>query len=1395
MANNCVWIPDAENGKQSKLFVDLMNHIGNREDAKMAWGLTKTEFFKSAFPNIAKDENGEPTYQALSDALNLDSILDDIKKDMNRAMDLGLVSAKGRAIPFDDARVLLSRAREFNKNAKKKIALVEKTADGKYIASIEDNTVMSVAEADKNIARRNLNVALLELLQKKLGFNVEFADDPSFDGVFDPHIAEKNAENLRTVIQIFRGEKGLEALPEEASHLILAGMKGHTLKNRLDNIFTDDMVKKVLGDEYYRYYNLYKNGKTPVKERLRDEAEGQMLRDALMGNMDKYKNISAPKRSGIMNVLMRIWNGARSIFNKNIQVKDIDNAFSNAQNAILPIADMTLSGDIDTVLDREAVMKSERMYATAEQAQKLLYVAQQMETNLSKQLNLLNQTQKKHDTKELRSKIQSIRNDIENGKYQIACYQAVLAISTELSQLTKEMNTYASLYNNSTDLETILAEGDVVERIKFALEAYEPIVNTLLQIPELIRNGQIEMDPAWTDPIMAIVVGDKERPGLQGNIATLKENMNDMRFSVLKQFLSLYYGVNGEKPENVSETDKWKWESIGDVLRHAERDITWWDTNLFSAGDSRNMLINIVHNVVVRQQGERNQRIIRYCAKMQEAEAKLHKSGYDNNFVVDTDENGVPTGYYKSERDFARYEREREAYAKTLDEENPDMDPMDKEDKIREWESKHTEFVYVGKPDAKGRRRRERMPKMDIYPVSGWVKDENTNRYYQKDWSKEQRDYYDAILDMKDEMDEMLPGCYKSKYMMPQISRSATQAFDKGGRGFWGTIWRRWKTRWSIVEENIDYGHNYDENKKAKEGKKGNVTTLTDYNGRPIMRVPVYFVHKLEDMRDLNTDATRGMFNYICMAVNFSEMGKISSVMRLLKDHVKEQYQVTKRRGAKKVIDSFSAIGRNYEREAVAVGMDTKVARHLDEYIDRIIFNETKAIIGNIDISDEKSLSGDALFNAFMRMTSVSRMGFNLLSGITNATQGETQILSEAMTNRFFNIKDFGWMKKEYHKLLLPYIGDFNSSDRHDKMYMLINTFNSSEDFFRDMMDKDFNKSPFKRVLGRGNVYFLNTMGEHYLHTGGMLMVLHHEKVRRLSDKKEMTLYEALKPVNDGKGWHLELDGDIEFIDKDRAFLQNTDLAKKNGVIKKSDSNLLFKNLAIYINRINANMHGGYSEAEKGNINRYALGRLVLQFRQWMFGMYNKNFTRGYFQASTNTYVEGAYITAWRQLRKFFTGTLYDLKNMSLKEALEKNRLSDAERKNAMIAYANTAIYLMLFMLGRLAMGWKDKDDRSARLLAYQIKRLELETGALCPVNPYAFFNNILTLVQSPAAGMSTLKELLPLFDLFSATDEISSGRYTGWSRAGRALYRITPIYNIGKVVDMKDYNYMFNIF
>ena len=233
MSNSCAITPKAPNGKSSKLFTDLYAKTKDREMTKTIWAFTKTNLFKSEFDDMPKDENGEITYDSIADILQLDNILSQSQKDEGRAIDNGILAKNGIRKKFSSPMQALEKSDEYNKTAKSKVAVVEETDDGQYTISVKDKTLSSVTEASRQADLTKLNNFLIELL-RKAGFDVSFADNPAYNGIFNPLLADLNASTLKTVIEIANGERGAEALPEEVAHLILAGLKNHDLKLRLD---------------------------------------------------------------------------------------------------------------------------------------------------------------------------------------------------------------------------------------------------------------------------------------------------------------------------------------------------------------------------------------------------------------------------------------------------------------------------------------------------------------------------------------------------------------------------------------------------------------------------------------------------------------------------------------------------------------------------------------------------------------------------------------------------------------------------------------------------------------------------------------------------------------------------------------------------------------------------------------------------------------------------------------------------------------------------------------------------------------------------------------------------------------------------------------------------------
>lgn len=1363
MSNSCKYIPNAPNGQESKLFQEIQAHTHNRELTKTIWGFTQTDLFKSEFTDLATDENGEPLYSEIAEMLQLDSILNKSEKDRNLAYEMGVTDSNSKGKTFDLPQEAMSKANAYNDVADTQVATVQRNSNGTYSTQLSDNTPLVIAQADANKQRAALNSALISIIQR-LGFDVEFVDNPGYAGIFDPLLAEKNADTLKKVIRVAKGELGLEALPEEVSHLILAGLKGNALKVRADAAFTDDVVRQVLGDQYNDYYRKYSKGKTPVAEMLREEAEGKVLADLLAGRETNYS------ARHTVPLLRRIWNYAKSLFSKG-SVEEIDNAVANAVEALRPIGDTISSGDVIPMVDRELIMEHEALYDLTEKTEKLERMVTEAEATLSKKLSILERSADKGELDELRNDINTIRIEISKQQYAQAAYSIMHSIGKELTKISREIEDAGHIHNTTTSLPLIMSEAGIVHRLTVMIDAYTPLLESFADVDVLLRRGDIELDPQWAQQI----TNDAE--SYLKAIRNKKKELGQMRFTVLKSLVSLYYGNLGKKPESFTESDKLKFESVDTILQQASQDISLWDTTVFSAGRSRNPLINVIHHIVVSQQAKRDNQINKLCMRLQEATEKLIKSGHKTSDFYEYDAEGKPTGFFISKYDSAEFYRRHDAFLEELSKQ--ELNFYEFQEKERAWITANAEEQELdyGTPDETGHRRKELLPKLSIY---GKVN-------FQDNWDQSMKDYYKTMMDIKADMDALLPTQTESLYLAPQVRKSVTQAIEKDARTATRNILHRIRDKFTIIEEDsAEFGETTDD---PDEDRKSTITL--GFDNKPVKNVPVYYTQRLKDLNDLSTDSAHAMFNYITMAVNYSEMGKMAMAMKLMQDHVQsDAYEVLQTRGGKQLWDVFKSGGRVYSREYAKPGTDkTNTVTAITNYIDRQFFGETMKPMGNVRVPiTNKEINGNKLFNAFMSYVSKARLGINGLSGMANLAQGETQLLAEAATGRYFNMKDLTWAKLEYDKLLPGYLEQFNAINRHDKMYLLINQFNSGEDFFRDMRDKDFNASDLKRVMGRGNIYFFNTMGEHRLHTVGMLSMLKHEKVKLLNSNKEVSLYDALEPVHDENGWHLELSEPIDFIDRKRAFLHSTfDITDKSSIQKK-DRDGLFESLNVYVNRVNQGMFGGYSEPEKGNINAHWLGKMVMQFRQWMPDTYDKLYSRPYYDSILGVDSAGAFNLLWSRA---FLGFVNDAKNIGIKYAWNHNRLSEADKRTVRIAYAQTVMCLMLWALCKGLAGWKDDDNRAKRLAIYTPMRTKMELLALLP-SP-EMISSITKIIQSPAAGLDMAETFTDIFRL--GAGRLEAGRFKGWYKPAKALWTSTPLYNVQKLIDLKDYNYIFNIF
>jgi hypothetical protein len=616
----------------------------------------------------------------------------------------------------------------------------------------------------------------------------------------------------------------------------------------------------------------------------------------------------------------------------------------------------------------------------------------------------------------------------------------------------------------------------------------------------------------------------------------------------------------------------------------------------------------------------------------------------------------------------------------------------------------------------------------------------------------------------------------------------------------------------------------------------------TDFANHRIQRLPIYYTRPLRDKKMLSTDFSSTIVAYSAMAVNYEKMNEVIDIPEAGRSYIKER-AVLEKEGSLSVMSRFSVLGKAYKTYVERAGSETNIAGRIDDYMSSVVYEERKVNEGSLEILGVNIHTAKTL-DAIKDYTGLLGLGFNVFSTISNIAVGKLQQWIEAAGGEYFTFKDYTKAVGQYTALMPGCFAEMNSPVKKNKLSLLIQMFDPMGDYYESLRDPSFSKSAVSRILGNGMLAYIGmNAGEHILHCQTMLAILNNIKLTNIETKEKISLYDALevkevngihklvlkpnlayerelidntgkpstnknygKPIRDEEGKiktelvqissaePLKDAVNNEYRKQSRKITEKvhgayTGTEKPKASIFKSFNNFIFKKKKV-VRKVNDSLNGAFSANDKGAIHKRAVGRLIMQFRQWMPAHYMRRFARAHYDADLEQWREGYYITVVKTLNQMFKETK-KAKMLTLKYY---NTLSEHEKANLRRAQAEIAEYLMLMVLIRLGGRVKDKDRSWLEKMAlYQIRRMHLEVGASMPLNG-GFFSNIFTLLQSPSASITTFEKFSKVLNFWNMFDEVQSGRYQGWSEWERDAYQTIPaLGQISKALEFDDS--MFTIF
>ena len=724
--------------------------------------------------------------------------------------------------------------------------------------------------------------------------------------------------------------------------------------------------------------------------------------------------------------------------------------------------------------------------------------------------------------------------------------------------------------------------------------------------------------------------------------------------------------------------------------------------------------------------------------QLQAATIKLEKAGIKNtDWMFERDSKGNLSGNYISEINQALFKEKVREMFKSLNEKygkNPVGENAEKYKKERQaWFNANMEIVNGKK-----------VPKMSIYG----------NKQYQR-LNAAQKEYYDTVMNIKSQLDSYLPEKYTTLTNAVKIRKDLLERVKSsdGVKSGAKQIWESVKDEFIRRTDDVDFGDR---------------ATVKDFEGNEVQTLPIYFtkLKEGESANDLSTDIVSTLTAYAAMANDYDEMNKVIDVLELGRDIIRnpDLYKIKKTRGDKPLVEKFNILGRKIENIVTKESGERRIVERLNDFFEMQVYGRYMADEGTFGSTN---IDKGKVANFVNRVTSMNNLALNILSGISNIATGKVMMRIESFAGEFFNEKNTITADRIYGQSLPEYLAEIGNRVKTSKLALWDELFNVMQEYEQNVREVNFDrKTWFSRMFGTSTLFFMNNAGEHWMQNRTSLALADAYKMKA-PNGKIVSLWDAMEVVP---------------IDKNNK-KAGAKLQLKQGYTKADGSAFTQDDIIKFSRRsaaINQRMHGIYNKADRSAVQRLAIGRMGIMFRKWIKPSLNRRFKSATYNYDLDAWIEGYYRTSGR----FLLQLARDLRETQFNLAARWNELTPTEKANIRRALTEVGHFLAVMAIIGL-IEWSDDKDRPwlVRMLEYQSRRLYTELGAMIPGK--SMISEGLKIIKSPAAGVTTIENMLDLTKLLNPwnyIDELQSGRYEGHSTAYKSFFE-SPIIPMNRTI------------
>lgn len=623
MAQFCTIHPEVKVGdtfERSTLFGELKNYTFGHYNSAV-------ELYYAAKNNIVKDSKipvnaqGEITLDALVNNYDLRGLLDD-KFDERMLNSFKLFETDYSVEAYQD---LINKCAQFNESIYGKNYYIElETNNNKITPVVKYKTKKNDyrVESSNQAASAKLYNKVVDIL-RDWGISVDVlhnAEERSnINGVVDTTSIEKATDGLYHIIRVAKGDKGLEALPEEFGHVVYEAVRDTELMKRTLKLVKDNnLAQEILGNNYEKYQKRYNNN----EDELAEEAVGKLIAVHFLqqNGIEDNKIYST--------ILGRNINNIKKYFSK-FDESRLSDAINEVNNNTMLIADKVTKGELRPDVSKFRVGKLiDQINNTQNTADRLARTVRRILENEQKRLNIY-----KNSTTTVNRTIQLGREIARLAQQKDYADGILLYVQNCNEELIKVLNQIRELNDYGNDIQV---RSKYLRNFRNILFSY---MNIMKQLDEDVSRENMFDDSQIKNSTSVYI---RENLGIIAQCLSMynvyaKDMVIDYWKPILGSNLVIDKGFFSKKTKQYT---------VEDLINMDVNDISWFDCWLDSMSQSGNYLLKGMDAVVKKQKTNARLQTIELFKQISSLTKKLEESGIRSQEWMFEKINGHKTGLY-----------------------------------------------------------------------------------------------------------------------------------------------------------------------------------------------------------------------------------------------------------------------------------------------------------------------------------------------------------------------------------------------------------------------------------------------------------------------------------------------------------------------------------------------------------------------------------------------------------------------------------------------------------------------------------------------------------------------------------------------------------------------------